>query len=242
MGSHSVAGREAWSRSRFSRLSVDATTELLESAIELDLPGGELIPDLFRDRPDVARIGRPGLVIDGLLRIFVTSSDRQVTVQYAGADDAFGIPALGPKTGVADMVSQAQTLTDSRVLLLSPVTVADLVSRDLTVAAVTIDGLRHALYTTLSVAAESALWPLRRRVARHLLDLAHRDGHEAVVTATVQDIADATGTVREVVTRLFKDMRQAGLIDREGGRLVLRDLRALHLVAQGEPLPTQPDR
>jgi DNA-binding IclR family transcriptional regulator len=50
---------------------------------------------------------------------------------------------------------------------------------------------------------------------------------------TVQDLADATGTVREVVTRLLKDMRKQGIIDRIDGDLTVLDVHGLHLLAQG---------
>jgi hypothetical protein len=47
--------------------------------------------------------------------------------------------------------------------------------------------------------AENVLSPLRQRIARHLLDLAVQEGDEVLVPVTVQDLAHATGTVREVV-------------------------------------------
>jgi CRP-like cAMP-binding protein len=122
-------------------------------------------------------------------------------------------------------------LTDCRILLLSPRTFTELAESDLTVAMATIHGLRSTLCASVALVAENVLWPLRQRVARHLLDLAVRQGDRIVVVATVQTIADATGTVREVVTRLLRELREEGLIARHEGSLVLLDLAAIHNVS-----------
>jgi hypothetical protein len=55
-----------------------------------------------------------------------------------------------------------------------------------------------------------------------------------VVPATVQTIADATGTVREVVTRLLRELREEGLVGRHNGSLVLLDLAGIHSVSAGQ--------
>jgi CRP-like cAMP-binding protein len=218
-------------------VSLEAAYAIARSAIELDLPGGEAVPRIFSEDERFVNVGPLGVVIRGLVRIFVLSDTRQVTIQYASDGDVFAVPLLASANGASRLTSAGQALADSRLLLFSAKTFAELAQRDLTVAGVAINGLRSALYTSISVAVENVLWPLRQRVARHLLDLGRREGREVVVPVTVQDIADATGTVREVVTRLLKEMRQEGLIDREGGKLVLRDLRGLHCVASGEPVP-----
>jgi len=170
----------------------------------------------------------------GLLRIYVSStSKRQVTTQYAGAGDVFGVPTLADGAVAAGLTASAQALVDSTALLLSPQIFAELARTDLTVAKVSIEGLRNAMCSSVALVAENVLWPLRQRVARHLLDLAVREGDKVVVPATVQTIADATGTVREVVTRLLRELRDEGLIARSDGALTLLDLRAMHAVSIG---------
>jgi CRP/FNR family transcriptional regulator len=69
-------------------------------------------------------------------------------------------------------------------------------------------------------------------VARHLLDLAsarvgeaptssHRAGQKLIVQVSQQDLANAVGTVREVVVRVLRELRQDGLVRTERDRIVL---------------------
>jgi CRP/FNR family transcriptional regulator, cyclic AMP receptor protein len=221
----------------YGRVSAESRAVLLSTAEEVRVAGGGIIPPAATGTGPRPAHGQPGIVIEGLLRIFVRAELRQVTVQYAGRDELFGIPALRGDGGVSGITAQAQALVDSRVLLFRPDTVEDLIAGDAVMADVTIRSLRVALYTGISLMAENVLSPLRQRIARHLLDLAVQEGGEVLVPVTVQDLAHATGTVREVVTRVLKDMREHRLIGRKGGSLVLLDLPALHLAARGELNP-----
>lgn len=220
--------------SRCGCLSTESRFELLRSAQEIRLSGGDFVPAAEPPAERRSVHGQPGLVVEGLLRIFVRSEPRQVTLQYAADGEMFGIPALHADCGVSGITAGGQALVDSRILLFCPDTIDELILRDTAAADMVIRGLRSAFYTGVSLMAENVLWPLRQRVARHLLDMAVRQGSDVVVPVTVQDLADATGTVREVVTRLLKDMREQRLVGRKSGSLVLLDLRALHVVARGE--------
>jgi CRP-like cAMP-binding protein len=82
--------------------------------------------------------------------------------------------------------------------------------------------------------AGSLLLPVRARVASHLLDLAERRGHELIVEASAQRLAATVGSVREVVSRVLREMESCGLLRRSGGELVLVDTAALHRLASGE--------
>ncbi len=70
---------------------------------------------------------------------------------------------------------------------------------------------------------------VRQRVARQLLDLASTNQHdddpngELAVRITQQDLADAVGTVREVVVRTLRQLRDAGVVRTERDRIVLLD-------------------
>jgi CRP-like cAMP-binding protein len=219
--------------SPYGPLSAQSRAALLESAEEVRLAGGDIVPAAGTEAAPRSVHGQPGLVIEGMLRVFVRSELRQVTIQYAGRGELFGIPALRGDGGVPGIAAQAQALSDSRVLLLRPDTIEWLVVRDAAMADVMIRSLRLALYTGISLMAENVLSPLRQRVARHLLDMAVREGDDVIVPGTVRDLAHATGTVREVVTRLLKDMREHRLVGRKKGSLVLLDLPALHMIARG---------
>jgi CRP-like cAMP-binding protein len=84
----------------------------------------------------------------------------------------------------------------------------------------------------------SAFTSVRQRVARHLLDLAdgaNDDGgqstlpaawpgaRELAVRTTQQELAEAVGSVREVVVRILRDLREAGVVRTERDRIVVVD-------------------
>ena len=68
-----------------------------------------------------------------------------------------------------------------------------------------------------------------RQRARQLLDLASTHQHdgdpngELAVRITQQDLAGAVGTVREVVVRTLRQLRDAGVVRTERDRIVLLD-------------------
>jgi CRP/FNR family transcriptional regulator len=74
----------------------------------------------------------------------------------------------------------------------------------------------------------TAFASVRQRVARQLLDLASMhpsdgDPEELAVRITQQELADAAGTVREVVVRTLRQLRDAGAVRTERDRIVLLD-------------------
>ena len=74
-----------------------------------------------------------------------------------------------------------------------------------------LDGVLHEL-------ARNTFWPVRRRLGRHLLDLAAdaQQDEGLLVTASHQELADHIGTVREVVARTLGALRTDGYIETEG--------------------------
>jgi CRP/FNR family transcriptional regulator len=110
--------------------------------------------------------------------------------------------------------------------------------RDAAIAMALARELTERLYDTLDELAGHAFASVRQRVARHLLDLAARDQRGAsalVASVTHQDLADAIGSSREVITRVLGEMRRAGLVGAwEGGGIALLDPAAMHRAALGE--------
>jgi CRP/FNR family transcriptional regulator len=66
---------------------------------------------------------------------------------------------------------------------------------------------------------------VRQRVARCLLDVAvdeHRDG-TLVARLSQQELAGQVGTVREVVVRVLRELRDAGVVRTERDEIVVLD-------------------
>ncbi|MCH1927131.1 helix-turn-helix domain-containing protein, partial [Shewanella sp. C31] len=79
---------------------------------------------------------------------------------------------------------------------------------------------------------------LRARIARYLLFLAdtpasYRDEKGLYVTLSHEEIADATASTRESVSKILSDLRQEGLISTAYRKVYLLDLQALEAQAEG---------
>lgn len=159
------------------------------------------------------------LVMSGLVRVFVTAPDgRTLTVRYVrtggllGAVSLFASPFVLPAT--------IQAVTEATLLCFVPATVRRAAETDVRVARALIDELSERVLSFIPEIPSSAFATVRQRVARHLIDLASESpaGHVLVARTGQQELADAVGTVREVVVRTLRQLREAGLVrtGREG--------------------------
>jgi CRP/FNR family cyclic AMP-dependent transcriptional regulator len=203
----------------------EATERLLSEAIRINVPAGSLI---YRDDE------RPSLivVVNGLLRVFLTSADgRQITVRYARSGDVAGLAlVIG---GPAPMSIQA--MTRALVVALRVDSLRTLLATEPGVARACAEELTRQLYWLLGDISEQAFLSLRQRLARQLLFLATAGpGGDLVVHVSQQELADAIGSVREVVTRNLHELHEEGLINISRDEVAIRDPVALADVA-GHP-------
>ena len=203
-----------------------AADRLLAEAIRINLPAGALI---YRDEESPRLI----VVVTGLLRVFLTSLDgRQVTVRYARSGDVAGLAlVIG---GPAPMSIQA--MTSSLIVALRVDTLRAQLASDPGVARACAEELTRQLYRLLDDISEQAFLPVRQRLVHQLLLLASRGpGRHLVVRASQQELADAIGSVREVVTRSLHELHEEGLVlvTRDGIRL-LDPMRLSDVAASGD--------
>lgn len=152
---------EALAQSFIATLSVDTRQRLTAGAILLDIPAGAV---LYRD-DDAPRFG---LVVGGLVRIFLTSAEgRQITVRYVRPDGIIGAPtAIGGPVDVS-----AQALTETALLTLDVDALRSLARIDPGLAWALAEEVTGRLYEVLEAFAGNVFGSVRQRVARHLLDL-----------------------------------------------------------------------
>jgi CRP/FNR family transcriptional regulator len=196
-------------------LSPAARGLLMSDAIRLDIPPGTVT---YRDW----ETPRTALVIKGLLRVYLQSSNgRQTTLRYARAGDIIGAPvAVGGPVGVS-----VQSLTETSVLILNLARLQSLGHSDAGFAWAVAEEVTRRLYEVIETFAGNAFGSLRQRIARQLLDLAAAEQQRdsvLIARVTQQELADATGTVREVAARVLRQMRDQGLVDttRQGIRVL----------------------
>src|SRR4051794_41123673 len=215
-----LAAHPALRDSFLSVLPPDSLEQLLADAIRLDIPAGSV---LYRE----GESPRLALVLGGLIRVYLTSPDgRQVTVRYARRGDVLGAPvAVGGSVDVS-----VQALVDSTLVMLNVRTLRDLARSDARVAWAVAEEVTRRLFAVLEVFAGTAFGTVRQRVARHLLDVAaeRQRGSRLLAPVSQQGLADATGTVREVVARVLRQLRDAGLVETTRGGVLIIDPARLH--------------
>jgi CRP/FNR family transcriptional regulator len=107
-----------------------------------------------------------------------------------------------------------QSVTDAGFVALRPSTVRRLAENDPRVARALVEELSERVLSFIAEIPGGAFTTVRQRVARHLLDLASasQTGPELVACISQQALADAVGTVREVVVRALRELRHDGLV------------------------------
>lgn len=175
---------------------------------------------------------RPGemagvlFVVDGLLRVFMVSEEgRQLTVRYARRGDVLGVPVT--VSGNAPVYVHA--VTDAAAVSTRPGILPELARRDPRVGTWIAAELAERVNDLLDELAMNAFWPVRRRLGRHLLDLAvdEQQGQVLIVQASHQELADAVGSVREVVARTLASFRTSGYVATQPDGIHLLDPYAL---------------
>lgn len=158
------------------------------------------------------------LVVDGLIRAFVTAPDgRTMTFRYCRRGALVG--AVSMYAADFRMPAGMQAIVQARLLRFSPAVVRRAAREEPAVAEALLGELADRALTYIHEITGSAFTTVRERVARHLLDLAARESRAAggaqralEVAVSQRQLADSVGTVREVVVRVLRDLRDAGVI------------------------------
>jgi CRP/FNR family cyclic AMP-dependent transcriptional regulator len=205
-------------------LPPETVERLIADAVILDVPRGA-VPQRQGDEGPA-----PGLMLSGLLRAFHTTADgRQLTARYARRGSLLAIATIYMKrTG---MLGQ-QALTPCRILRFRCDTALQLAARDPQVSYLFAEENARRLFEALDELTGNVFGTMRQRVVRHLLDLAASDrtGDETRLVARLsqQALADAIGSVREVVVRLLRELREEELISTSRDEIELLQPDRLH--------------
>jgi CRP/FNR family cyclic AMP-dependent transcriptional regulator len=214
--------RDAVDASHLRDLPPEVLDELLAGAVQSNVAAGSVAHRALEANQYLQ------LVITGVIRVFVTGPDgRTMTIRYCRSGELLGAMSLFSDEFTEPATKQA--LVDTQLLTLSPPTVRALAQRDLRVARALLIELSERARNFVNEIPGTAFATVRQRVARQLLDLAstHQQDSdpngELAVRMTQQDLAEAVGTVREVVVRTLRQLRDAGVVRTERDRIVLLD-------------------
>lgn len=226
--------RSAVSMSHLRQLPAEVLDDLLAGSARMTIPAGSVTHWEGEPEPHLE------LVVSGVVRVFVTAPDgRTMTVRYCRPGALIGVMSLFA-TEFA-MPATTQALVDAEVLRISATVARRMGTGDLQVARAFLAELSERALSFVYEIPGSAFATVRQRVVRHLLDLASARvaedpspgevaGQELVVRASQQELANAVGTVREVVVRVLRELRQDGLVRTERDRIVL--LEPARLIAE----------
>ncbi len=207
----------------FSGLSTTALGSVAARSLRKDLAPGKLVV-LQGDECQAVY-----LVIEGVLRARRTSEDgREQVLSYLGSGALYNlVSALDGGSTEATL----EAVTAATVYAVPCQAVAELMSQEPQVAIAVARYLATEVRRLTDMVESLALHTVRRRLARFLLDSA--DGRIAARRWTQQEIAAHLGTVREMVGRSMRAFVEAGLVRREGGKILLLDRDGLEVEANG---------
>lgn len=211
--------RGALAESFLAGLPADAVASLVVGAERIEVPASTRI--CVQDGPPSIR-----LVERGLLRIARASADgRAITQRYLHRGDVSGIPAFfhGAAAG------ECQAIVDSVYYQFRAEAWGEAAQRDARVAYALLVEVSRILHVTMVHLIDESLASMRGRVARELLDIAADDqnSRELVAAVTQQQLADGIGSVREVVARALRELREIGAVATGPRGIVIVDPQAL---------------
>ncbi len=153
---------------------------------------------------------RIGVLVSGLLRTVVSLRDgRRAALHYTRPGAVFGLPTL-----FSDMPLAVEVVRRSEVIDLDPKTV-ERVANDLPHFGWLISRqLAGEVNRVPGIIEEFGFKSVRGRLARHLVELSIPTGSDGplVVHETQEALANSVGSVREVVSRCLRSLKEEGLI------------------------------
>jgi CRP-like cAMP-binding protein len=156
--------------------------------------------------------------------------------QVLHAEGAGATLAEVPVFDGAGYVASAFAMEPCRIMMIPRAAVLDACRRHPAVALGVIHTLAHRVRTFAGLIETLALRDVTARVARFLVDEAHRAAtNEFSLPGTREDIGARLGTVRELVTRSLSRLQAAGVIERANRRIRVRDLAGLTRFADAGP-------
>lgn len=198
--------RAAIAASSLGRLPQELLAELTSGATRLRIPARSTFHHEGEDLPHLE------IVLTGLVRVQVAAVDgRMMTARYARPGALLGVASLyvqgARRFGI-------QALSDSELLAFRPTVVRGWADRDPRVARALLTETSERVMSFVAEFSGQAFASVRQRIARHLLDLAsdHQRQGELLAPISQQELADAVGTVREVVVRVLRELREEGVL------------------------------
>ena len=166
----------------------------------------------------------PGVVVSGLLRSVVTfRNGRRATIGYINPRGLFGLARL-----FCPLSTTVEAVRATEVIKIDAAVVARVASEYPKFGWFISQQVSLGYATVPRVVEELASQSVRQRLASHLLALAVVDDDGGLrVEVGQDDLAEAVCSVREVVSRALKSLREDAIIMKTGHSIVIIDERGL---------------
>jgi len=169
------------------------------------------------------------IVESGCIKIYrLSPQGRQYIVRLLMEGDTFNEVSVFDRNGNP---VNAEALEASRVWVVEPECVRNLVRANADFSQKVIDNLCHNLRNLVQAVSEMAFYQVTHRLARLLTQLPAEE--QGWARLTQDQIAARLGTVREVVARSLKELERSGAIHIENRRIAIADVNVLSQWAQG---------
>jgi CRP/FNR family transcriptional regulator len=164
-------------------------------------------------------------VLQGRVRLSRTAPDgREQVLAMAGRLETFNaVPLFDERPNLATARAMSQVVC----LLLPRASLLELIDRHPALALATLRDWDSQLRELVILVEDLAFRSVRERMARQLL----REASEGLAEVTHQDLAERTGTVREIAGRVLRRLAQEGLVRLERGRVIVLDAEGLARIA-----------
>lgn len=175
----------------------------------------------------MARVGErcdPGVVLEGLLRISIRSDDgRRATLRYIRKGESFGVESL-----FQPMSHTVMAVTSSSVAHYDRLSTEQLMRRHPVLAVRIAHRLAESIREMDESAVLCAFMNVSQRVVHHLVAMATPGQGGAFAAVSQQELADAVGSVREVVARVIRDLRAQHIIETSRSGISITNELALY--------------
>jgi CRP/FNR family cyclic AMP-dependent transcriptional regulator len=168
---------------------------------------------------------RPGIVLEGLIRAYVsTAGGREVTVAYARPGYPLGLFSRF----MAESPRGLQAVHDTTVLYFDSRRFEQALATHMALADTVAEWMADDIVRSSNALRAAAFGSVRHRLAAHLIALATRDAEgRLVVRVTRQQLADAVGSVRQVVSKALSQLATDGLVRTARSEVLIPDEDAL---------------
>jgi len=210
----SPAALEAWSKSFLAGQDPAIRDALLADSQFTTYPAGAVICQASSESYRVALVHR------GQVRSQITSWDgREATTRYFTVGQITALPAMLTDGAPASL----EAVTFAEVSLLNPHTFRRLMRTRAEFCYEVAVHLAESQYDTVMHLEDNLFSSVQQRVSRHLLEMATLTVNGLVVQTDQTDLANAIGSVREVVSRALKKLSDTGAIRRSRRQIWIED-------------------